>query len=71
MQHLSQRTISLGASESSFLHFMHMMSVVVSSTKRENGHHYDQTITRVQILHSSKANHNLYQFVHLQPTPLS
>ena len=30
--HVSQRTISLGAFESSFLHLMHMISVVVSST---------------------------------------
>jgi hypothetical protein len=32
MPHLSHRTISLGVSESSFLHFMQIISVVVSST---------------------------------------
>ena len=37
MPHMSQRTISFGLSESSFLHLMHIISVVVSSTVREGG----------------------------------
>ena len=37
MPHMSQRTISFGLSESSFLHLMHIISVVVSSTVREEG----------------------------------
>jgi hypothetical protein len=35
MPHISQRTISFGLSESSFLHLMHIISVVVSSTGGE------------------------------------
>ena len=35
MPHMSQRTISFGLSESSFLHLMHIISVVVSSTVRK------------------------------------
>ena len=34
MPHMSQRTISLGKSELSFLHLMQIMSVVVSSTAK-------------------------------------
>ena len=48
--HPSQRTISLGNSELSFLHLMHMISVVVSSTAAKS-------VRRLYIMHTHTCVH--------------
>ena len=66
--HVSQRTISLGLSESSFLHLMQMMSVVVSSTtflQRSNIERLNSTHTIVQNTKISGATEADNQFCNI------
>ena len=65
MPHLSQSTISLGVSESSFLHLMQIMSVVVSSTvthTHTHTHIYTHTHSIITAVISRNRNNSWHNY---------